>query len=225
MASNLPAYHVVCEGPTDYRVIEAAIAAMLDGADFVLQRVQPPESLYGGDAGPYGGGWKGVRAWCQTTCEEWGTVGSSRPGLKTDLLIIHLDAETAKEAEVNCDQPCPPARDTAQLLEHALLGWMGDAAVPNWIVFCLPSRDSDAWVLVALYPNDPWAMDNVECRERPAERLLNKPEKLVRRRNEKLQKNAANYQAQSQRITNAWAAVADRCTQARRFQEDFAAKK
>lgn len=145
--------------------------------------------------------------------------------MKTDLLIIHLDAEAAEEPEVDCDQPCPPASDTVKLLENTILGWMGDASLPDWIVFCVPSRDSDAWVLVALYPDDASAKSGVECRKHPAERLLNKPEKLVRRRGEKLQKHAANYYSNAERITAAWSLITRRCTQARRFHVEFLAKR
>ena len=224
MASKLPEYHVVCEGPTDYRVIEAALAAILKGGDFVLQRVQPPESLYGGEAGPYGGGWKGVRAWCQATQAEWGSIDQSRQASVADLLIVHLDAETAEEAEISCAMPCPPASATVELLKHVLLGWMGDVTIPSWVVFCIPSKDTDAWVLAALYPDDDWVSSELECRAQPAERLLNKPEKLVRRREGKLQKHASRFQAISPRITGAWDRIAECCTQAKAFDDDFSAK-
>lgn len=225
MASDVPRFHIVCEGPSDYYVIEAALTAILNNTDFLLERVQPPESLYGGDAGPFGGGWKGVRAWCQSIREAWGSVGGSRSANKCDLLIIHLDAETADEDEINCGRPCPPAHETVIELGNVLLQWMGDASLPDWIVFCIPSKDTDAWVLVALYPDDEWSLNGIECRYEPAERLLNKkPEKLVRLRDGRIQKLAPRYRGVEERISAAWPTVKERCGEAENFENDFLAK-
>lgn len=58
---------VVAEGVTDFAVIEAAIAAMLAERPFVLTALQPEGNVAftgGGEAGPFGGGWKGVYRWC-----------------------------------------------------------------------------------------------------------------------------------------------------------------
>lgn len=51
--------HLVCEGPTENVVIGTSLDHYLD--DFELIRIQPERSLFGGDQGPLGGGWKGVR--------------------------------------------------------------------------------------------------------------------------------------------------------------------
>jgi hypothetical protein len=101
---------------------------------------------------------------------------------------------------------------------------MGDRTIPDWLVFCIPSKDTDAWVLVALYPNDDWAITDLECRAQPAERLLNKPEKLVRRREAKLQKHATNYRDIGSRISKAWVRITASCSQAKQFEDDFLAK-
>lgn len=223
MASSLPRFDIVCEGPADYFVIEAALVAILDGSDFVLQRIQPPESLYGGASGPFGGGWKGVRAWCESMRDTWGSFAKGRSSVIADVLIIHLDADVADENEINCAQPCPPPEATVRKLRDVLLGWMGESAVPDWVVFCIPSKDSDAWVLVALYPGDIWAATVVECRSKCGVRFLNKPEKLVRQRDGKLQKRAASYQEISDQITKKWSVITNRCGEGKRFEEEFLA--
>jgi hypothetical protein len=224
VASDVPRFHTVCEGPSDFFVIQGALAEMLNNADFLLERVQPPESLYGGSAGPFGGGWKGVRAWCESMRETWGSVGASRSANKCDLLIIHLDGETADEDGITCSRPSPPAHDTVVELEKVLFQWMGDPSLPDWIVFCIPSKDTDAWVLVALYPDDEWAISDIESRYEPAQRLLNKPEKLVRRREGRIQKLAPRYRAIQDRISSAWPTVKQRCREAENFEENFLAK-
>ena len=221
MASNLPHFNVVCEGPSDYFVIEAALAAILDNADFTLQQIQPLASLYGGNVGPYGGGWKGVRAWCEATRRIWGSVGRSRKGIAGELLIIHLDADVADESEIDCAEVCPPASATVERLRTVLLGWMGDIAMPDWIIFCTPSKAVDAWVLVALYPNDEWAKTGVECRAEPARHLLNKPEKLVRLRDERLQKNGGGYRRVGDIITRKWPSIQRPLCGSQQFRRRF----
>ena len=219
--SELRRFSVVCEGPADYYLIEATIAAILGGADFILQRIQPPDSLYGGDAGPHGGGWKGVRSWCQKTCQQWGDIAASRTAIAGDLLIIHVDADIADDAEINCAQPCPPAEATVERLRTVILGWLGSIALPNWVILCTPSKDMDAWVLTALYPQDEWSSAEIECRPSPADHLRNKPEKLVRQRDGKNHKCSASYQEIGTRMIEAWPRVIEVCRQADRFQSDF----
>jgi hypothetical protein len=223
MTSDVRQFSVVCEGPSDYCVIEAVLVAVFGDVDFILQRIQPLESLYGGDAGPYGGGWKGVRAWCEATRDKWGSVGASRAGITGDILIIHIDADVAGEPEINCAQPCPPADPTVRNLRAEMLGWLGNATVPDWIVLCTPSKDMDAWVLTALYPNDPWVSRNIECRLGSAVRLRNKPEKLVRQRGGRIQKLAPAYKVVGRRITDAWPRVKARCSEANRFDVELRA--
>jgi hypothetical protein len=58
---------LVGEGITDYMVLRAAIGAILEGRSFDLKLLQPEGSLAfagSGNAGPLGGGWKGVYRWC-----------------------------------------------------------------------------------------------------------------------------------------------------------------
>jgi hypothetical protein len=47
---------LVCEGVTDQRLLEAVLLAHLKTPSFRINRIQPDESLYAGDAGPHGGG-------------------------------------------------------------------------------------------------------------------------------------------------------------------------
>ena len=120
--------HVVSEGPTDTVVIEAAVAHHLE--DFVLIQIQPERSLFGGDQGPLGGGWKGVRAWCRQAAEQGGLEASGRLA-NTDLLIVHVDADVADEEEIACARPCPPPSDTVDALREVVLSWIGEQRIPT----------------------------------------------------------------------------------------------
>ena len=212
--------HIACEGPTDYVVLEAALRGMLREADFILQQVQPETSRYGGDAGPFGAGWKGVRSWCLSMCEEGGSVSQSSALIMADLLIIHVDAETADETEINCGKPCPPARATIMALRQVLLGWINEESSPDHVVLCIPSKNTDSWVLAGIYPTNAWVDKNLECRTKPESRMLNKPEKLVRQRGSRYQKSTPSYQLVAGRITERWGAIKKRCGQAEAFEND-----
>src|SRR5947208_2722933 len=60
--SEAVAIRVVCEGPTDTIVIRSAVLAL--GVEAVVTQIQPEDNS--NVLGVYGGGWRGVRSWCQT---------------------------------------------------------------------------------------------------------------------------------------------------------------
>ena len=73
--SELIRIGLVAEGVTDKVVIEAAIEAMIGDRPYILKLLQPENSAF--HAGPFGGGWKGVSAWCNLVR---GRNGASRRG-------------------------------------------------------------------------------------------------------------------------------------------------
>jgi hypothetical protein len=219
-------FSVPCEGPSDLAVIEAILEALL-GERPVVTLLQPePDPLSGGGFGELGSGWKGVRSWCEQVARDYGSVGglvSLLPDARPVALIIHLDADVADEREVDCARPCPPASETADALRDVLLGWAGERAVPEGVVLCTPSKSTEAWVLAALYPAHELVGPDLECEDEPARPLVNRPEKLVRRRSGRYQKSASAYYAVARRITEAWPHVCEVCTQAQRFSDELAA--
>lgn len=117
---------LVCEGPTDCEFFRAVLDATLHGQDYQLTVLQPDQSLYGGDAGPHGGGWKGVRSWCRDVASAGGVekVGAITPSVK--LLVIHVDADVAAEPEHRVSKPCPPPEPTIDAVTEIVLNWLGD---------------------------------------------------------------------------------------------------
>lgn len=227
--------HVVCEGPTDFVVIRSILSHFLP--EFVVTQIQPETSLYGGDQGPLGGGWKGVRSWCQNVADQGGMETSGRL-LNADLLIIHIDADVADDEEVSCSHPCPPPGATTDALRKTLSSWLGVSQWPENVVTCIPSKSTEAWVLAALHPNDRFVKrqakkqqedqalpaDFLECRAEPALLLIGKPTRLVRRKKGRdVKKIKARYQAVSSRLSEAWPSVEVLCTEAKRFRTDLQA--
>lgn len=221
--SNPSRFHLVCEGPTDRIVIEAAIRSLLGGSDFILTQIQPETSLFAGNAGPHGGGWKGVRSWCYSMVAESGSLRDSSALVFADLLIVHIDADVADENEVSCGKPCPPASHTTDSLRAVLLGWAGETILPAKVVFCTPSKNTESWVVAALYPNDRIISAGIECHANPAAILCSKPapQRLVRRKDNRYRKLEDRYKAKATVFTNAWNSIRKICSEAERFSVEF----
>jgi len=225
---------LVAEGTTDHAVLEAAIESMLGHQSFVLSLLQPEGSVAfssGGNAGPLGGGWKGVYQWClQATRRSGGRLSGDPLFISYDLLLLHLDADVASEDPANhridpipelagvlpCEQPCPPPHATTDPLRQILLSWVGETSTPPQTVLCTPSKSTEAWVMRVFFPNDSemrrlgW-----ECHSKPEARLGQQP------RSRRFTKNHANYQQQKAALQAGWPTVVKNLTEARRFQDDF----
>jgi hypothetical protein len=211
---------LVAEGPTDRVVLEAAIARLLNARPFVLNQLQPEQSLA---FGPHGGGWGGVYRWCQqATIRSGGSLRGDPLFEFHDVLVLHLDADVANEryqsanirenpGDLPCAEPCPPAQATTDRLREVLLRWVGEPTMPDRAVLCVPSKSTDAWVVAALFPTDPAVLDGShECRSHGQQPLRIRIEKSV-----------SVYESHKETLREAWLTVMEICTEARRFGDDF----
>ena len=220
---------LVCEGPTDRIVINAATASLLGDRDFLLVQLQPEDSLAFGATGT---GWAGVYRWCRQAADQGG--GSLRGNALFefyDVLILHIDVDVTSRtyesgnivtsrSDLPCPpRPCPPFSDSADLLRGVVLGWIGEGAIPPRAVFCTPSKSTEAWVLAALFPTDPVVLSGMlECHPAPANLISAKPI------GERLKKTVRSYQERAGAITQDWARVRRLCSEAERFSTDFLAE-
>lgn len=211
---------VVCEGETDFVVIEAATKALFPTRSIVLTMIQPDTSEAFRTLGAHGGGWKGVRGWCKLILPLFGVSATPK------ALILHLDADVADDPEVGCAQECPPATATTTALRQFVTREWCAGAVPEQTVFCTPSKNTEAWVLQALYPSDREVMAGIECRQKPETLLSGKPaaERMVRHKDGKYKKDTAKYRARQAEISEKWASVRSGCTEAERFSQDLVAR-
>jgi hypothetical protein len=211
---------VVCEGPTDLTVLMAVVAAIdPDRAPPVM--IQPETSRGFGHSGPHGGGWKGVKGWCETARDAGGlaAVGLLQGD---DVLVVHVDADIAVDAEVSCARPCPPARDTCDALRATILcEWLGLATPAPRLVLFVPSKATEAWVLAALYPHElPQELPH-ECIADPARRLVGKPERLVRSKGGSVKKHPPAYDRERPRLQAAWTTVVASTPEAARLDSEL----
>lgn len=219
---------LVCEGPTDLEVFYALLDAHLLGHDYSLTMLQPDGSLYGGDAGPFGGGWKGVRGWCQSVAEGGGLEAVGALHDEVDLLVIHVDADIAADPELACACPCPPPYNTIAALERLVCDWLGLTTLPARVALWIPSMSTEAWVLSALYPAqappclpEPSAAGCVECLLDPAGALLALRAPLVKRKDGKLKKMRKEYAALREDIAGRWGELTQRLWAASHLQQQL----
>ncbi len=234
--SGPPRFKVVCEGPTDFTVITAILSAVVPGP-FRATMIQPEVPRFAGEAfGELGSGWRGIWRWCEQRRAFLGGIAAEvnsalhRPA---STLILHVDADIANKQDVNCEKSCPPPAATVDALRKVVLGWAGEESVPNRVVLCIPSKNTEAWVFAALHPGHRLCGPQLECRPEPQALLVGKPGKLVRRktvrRAGKLVKRAYDkdtkaYEGARPLIAAAWPDVCETCSsEARRFDTDLRA--
>jgi hypothetical protein len=223
------------EGDTDLIMLKAAVSSLLAGREFVPTLLQPQDSeILQPAVAPTPGGWPGVYRWCQQTSSRVNGRLREDPLFQNhDLLVLQLDADVAGTTyarghiqdpiqDLPCDEPCPPPDATTNLLRQVLLRWMHEHDAPPRTVLCTPSKALEAWVLVALYPNDRVVKSGgVECKESPENLLSAKPaaERLVRHGKKVVEK----YEDRAQDFANAWPQVRVVCSEAERFSREFLA--
>lgn len=219
--------YFVTEGPTDQIVIEGLIAQWLGTEDFIPRHIQPPTSAYveGLDTN-LSEGWKGVLAWCEGRRAD-GPAGRDEAIKLADCLIVHTDADVATDADFKTPPftgPCPPAANAADWVRNHLAGLLGGSTLSN-VVFCVPAQDIEAWVLCALHPDVADQNMPIECRGDPGALLVQRtPHRLVRRKEGRLKKETAKYQASLPLIVRGWSNCTTgnplRCPEALRFEQE-----
>ena len=217
---------LVVEGKTDRIVLEAAISRILDERPFVLTQLQPEESLAFDETAP--GGWGRVFRWCQLSAERGrGSLRGDPLFDFHDVLILHLDADVAgktyasarihgQPGDLPFSEPCPPARKTTDRLRSVLLRWVGETEVPERTVMCIPSKNTEAWVLAALFPNDLVVTGGqLECFQNPEARLGQQSKKA------RVRKDFREYKKHSKTLRESWTRVTALCQEAQRFSDEF----
>lgn len=223
----------VVEGPTDAIVLQAILRAVLPDTDFVFQTLQPEGSVAFDSAalGTVGAGWAGVYRWSRQSAQEGdGSVSSSSALSYHDLLIMQVDADVAGRTyasggiqdapseDLPCEEPCPPARDTTNALRAVVLNWLGEHGCPWRIVLCTPSKNTEAWVIAAMWPeNNIVRRADWECRPNPEGQLAALPKRL------RFEKRPSDYRRRESALTKAWPTVSARLTEAARFEAEFLA--
>lgn len=220
---------IVSEGPADREVVQAVLDAHLD--DYEPVSVQPPLGLLGGDSGPLGGGWRGVKAWCE---QESHAADDFKPLMaNADLLIIQIDADVALEDDHDPTLACPPPKIRSDSVRALVQAWLGRSDLPDAVLLCVPAMATETWALVALYPGNGAIVactpqgppDCIECRLDIKQLLRSASKrrrpKMVTSADGHLKNHAKGFAAAAAEITAGWASAVGVCSQAARFDADL----
>jgi hypothetical protein len=228
--SNLLRIALVAEGQTDYHFLNAAIEAMIADVPYNMKLLQPEvsASFTDGNAGSFGGGWKGVYKWCKSFKDRSdGQVQSDILFENYDILIIHLDADVASESPrdddelsngLPCQRDCPPVEDTTNALRDVLLSWIGSSLIPEKIAFCTPSKNLEAWVVYIFFPEDSvMVKGNWECYSKPEVRLSQQ------KKSSRFSKSIKDYSDPKRQttITKNWNKLVENLSEAKLFNDRF----
>jgi len=221
--SKIPRVSYVVEGATDFIVLDTIVEKLLGSADYIPTQIQPPSSEYAAGRGPLGVGWKGVLRWCEA---EGNTQSGFNSGLtlsNCDLLVIHVDADIAHEADLsheNLKAPCPPAKATCDRIRDYLTKLIGNN-VPTKVVLCVPAQCTEAWVYCALHPSEAALWADLECRDEIERVLIGKPDKLVRDKGGSAKKLPERYRVVAPRLGSGWLHAIRLCAEAMRFNHEL----
>lgn len=220
---------LIAEGPTDKVIIEAALKNILHPKQFIMTLLQPEQSPHA----RFEGGWGGVLKWCREfQVRGYGSFEEDPTMELFDFYILHLDADVAhdsysaispaieEEAQtagwggLPCFQPCPPAEATVTSLQSILYSWLGVVAVGDRTVLCTPSKSTETWLAVSVYPENHTLLSGLECALNMEGRLKSLP--LATR----IKKKVREYQGHAATVTREWYRVRQQCSQAETFHRN-----
>jgi len=222
---------IVSEGPADREILQAILDHYLD--DYEPRPIQPPLGLTGGHAGPLGGGWRGVKAWCEQESDAHHDFAVALGN--ADILIIQVDADVACDADHDPTLACPPTSIRCDYVRNLVMGWLGRADLPERVLLCVPATATETWAFVALYPHNPniavcaphGPPDCIECRPdiKQVVRTVarHRRPKLVVGAAGKLKNQADGYRAAATEITAGWQFVLQTCHEATLFHDSLLA--
>jgi hypothetical protein len=161
---------IVCEGPTDYHVLVQMMAAVCSDELRPLALWPERDSATGRPLHDHAG-WTSVKIWCEQNGQRLRELVHDF-GPKLDALVVSVDADIAEHVgvPVALASDLDPAR-LVQRLGNVLRRWLrgrANASLPPEVVFAIPVRSLEAWIVKALYPR----RRNVERHPRPIDVLV-----------------------------------------------------
>lgn len=171
---------IICEGATDFVVLEALALELLPADECVLLHPDFDKLQSTGDPA-HAPGWQGVRKFLKTSGPALGLP-------VYDMLVIQVDASIRKLKELKL--PLPEEEDAGPealdpLREH-VKGWAA-GTLPDSAVIVLPREELEAW-LVAAHTN----LKDVEAIVDPAAELASRG--LIKMKKHKPDKDSTVYQ-------------------------------
>lgn len=210
---------IVSEGPIDFDVLANIFIKIVPGKHRFLP-IQPDLSeTQGLGVARHSNGWKGVFSWCESYS---GKIYEFLNETQVEVLIIQIDADVARDHEINCARPCPHAEDTVVELENLIKQRLDIAGFDNKIICCIPSDNTEAWILTAFDDGLMYhgANKHIECVNDPDDIISKDPFKLLRRKNGKPKKNQILYRDKLiPKVIDKWDYIREFCSQAEKLHQ------
>jgi hypothetical protein len=201
---------IVCEGQSDFAILNAVIQKLCPEIDDVLL-LQPILDSVGHAQGASGA--SGVRSWCTQFGKDLDSVIDPGVGPRLDLLVIAMDADAAIESGID-DPPRHASAYDGERLCAKIRSWLG--ALPRQVVIAIPAMAIESWVIAARYAQPA----NPERIAKPAHHLVEKKVLALDtrpKRQHKVIKPPAKYQTFGSEVASRWSRVVKRCGEANRF--------
>ena len=191
---------LVCEGITDFPVLEAVIKAVL-GPDTDVKLVQPDRDNLRDSAG-----FHRVKAWCERRGPKLRDYCLST-GIH--LFVVHVDADIARRVG---------ASTTRQLCDK-VKGWLKRGARSARYLVVIPAQAIEAWLLAAHVGVTP----ELEDVPRPVDQLLK--HRLLTTVGDEPYKDVAKYEELAERLRECAPAVRSQLPELNRFCGKLEAKR
>lgn len=152
---------IVCEGPSDYPVIEGIISHLgnKNGKVFEIEFLQPQVDATTGTYPSFG--WTQVKRWCKTYAIKKPSDVSHLPEnirrmvlsknyetilafSRADYLIIHMDTDIAEEIDSGFD---PAIQTRRELCNNKMNEWLGISVAKANCKYLLPTYAIESWIL------------------------------------------------------------------------------
>ena len=141
---------VVCEGPSDFALIEGIInhAGKQSGLNFQAELLKPQLDATSRRHEKFG--YEGVKSWCKSNRYLKDSFGRDRIGsimtiARADYLLVHVDTDIAESLKINGRLFEQHAR--REWCEINLNNWLGAAKPHLHCHFLLPSYQIETWIL------------------------------------------------------------------------------
>jgi hypothetical protein len=170
---------IICEGSTDFVVLEALALNLLPADECVLLHPDFDKLQSTGDP-THAPGWQGVRKFLHTSGPALGL-------LVYDMLVIQVDASIRKLKELRLSMPEEEdaGPETLEALREHVESWAA-GELPEGAVIVLPREELEAWLLAA-HTN----LKDVESIEDPAGELASRG--FIKIKKGKLDKDSKVY--------------------------------
>jgi hypothetical protein len=177
---------IICEGSTDFVIIEALALELLP-ADECVQLHPDFDKLQSTGDPSHAPGWQGVRKFLRT----------SGPALALsifDVIVIQVDASIRKLEELGLmrSKEAADAPESLEVLYEHVESWAPEG-LPESAIITLPREELEAW-LVAAHTH----LKDVEALEAPAGELAARG--VIGKRRGKPDKNAAAYRTLAESV-------------------------